>query len=144
MSLRSRLLAFLALSLFVLLPLACVEISDTVVAVVQAKQSVEERLVSPGSADFEAAEAVARTADGKYHIVYVAVDSQNKLGALLRSHWLVLVGVSMPERTGQTLHVQELAAEAKRFEVVELAKEVGESWAFPWDAEAGSPVSAGM
>lgn len=57
----------------------------------QAQAAVVEKLVSPGSAKFDKSLIAARTQDGEYTLVYLCVDSQNKMGGLLRSYSLALV-----------------------------------------------------
>ena len=54
-----------------------------------ARDAVQERLTAPGSAKFKKSRVAARTEDGTYHVVYIEVDSQNRMGALLRTYALV-------------------------------------------------------
>jgi len=62
-------------------------------AISAARDSVKARLVSPGSAEFPSGESkiAARTKDGQFVAVYVVTDSDNRMGALLRSYALALV-----------------------------------------------------
>ena len=62
---------------------------DKIAAYVMAKQFVEDRLVSPGSADFSSySEANVIVLGEREYRVAGYVDSQNKFGAMLRSNYI--------------------------------------------------------
>lgn len=102
-------------------------------AISTARDSVKQRLVSPGSAKFPAglSRIAARSAEGKYLIVYVAVDSQNGFGALLRSECLVLLLDS--EGSMLVLHAETFTKSPTVQDVRRLTEEVGDGWQIePW------------
>jgi hypothetical protein len=80
----------------------------------QCKEAIEARLVSPGSAVFPqfGDDAIRVTTDPKWpiHKVYGHVDSQNRMGALMRTYFECTVSEGMETlvRTGDT-PVQPLA-----------------------------------
>lgn len=72
-------------------------ISPETKAIVAGQLDIEGRLKSPGSAKWVDRGTIhARSNDGRHLLLYYVVDSQNTLGAMLRSHWLVV-----------TLHIGE-------------------------------------
>lgn len=55
------------------------------------QMEIQGQLTSPGSIKWiERGEVQARSLDGDYILFYFVLDSQNAMGALLRSYWLVL------------------------------------------------------
>ena len=66
------------------------ETSPEGAAIWEARKAAEARLTSPGSAKFKGTDVVAYTEDRQFHLVYVIVDSQNALGALVRTYFYVL------------------------------------------------------
>jgi len=86
------------------------------------RDAVQQRLTSPGSGKFKKSRIAARTEDDTFHVVYVEVDSQNGLGAALRTFALILtmdegadgtsaIGVRQVESSPQAHHVQAIIDE---------------------------------
>lgn len=97
-------------------------------AISAARDAMKARLVSPGTASFPSGQSriAARTADGKLLVAYVAADSQNKLGATLRSHSLVLVGDA--DGTMHVMHTQVFENSPTTADVRKLTEEMGAGW----------------
>lgn len=95
----------------------------------EARKAVTARLKSPGSAKFEVSEIAARAEADRLYIVYLAVDSQNGFGAVLRNHALALVMAGEElEDDSQVLHL-ELSEESQSIaRIKELTREMGEGW----------------
>lgn len=60
---------------------------DEIGAGVMCEEFIEERLVSPGSAEFQSAGEYTVTGTGNDYVVSGYVDSDNAFGASLRSDW---------------------------------------------------------
>lgn len=114
--------------LFVLSLVGVVGYSHDGSAITAAREAMKARLVSPGSASFPSGQSriAARTGDGKFLVVYVAADSQNKFGATLRSHSLVLVGDA--DGTMHVLHTQVFEKSPTTADVRKLTEEMGSDW----------------
>lgn len=87
----------------------------------QARKAVRAKLMSPGSAKLVNDGVVAHTQDHAYYLVYVVMDSQNRLGAILRTHHLALMRTHGPEQFAQSVTIKSYdkpppMSEAKEFQ----------------------------
>lgn len=96
------------------------------------KEAVEKRLVSPGSAEFTS-RVVAWTADEKFFVVYVRVDSQNGFGAVIRNHALALVMVGENVRNGSEILHLELTKDPP---LVSMRNTLTETIGTDWELES--------
>lgn len=95
----------------------------------EARVAVKKRLTSPGSAKFEVSEIAARAEDDRLYLVYLAVDSQNAYGAVIRTHALVLVmaGEEMSDNS-LVLHLEVTEKSPTIGRIRELTREAGGRW----------------
>lgn len=100
-------------------------------AIYAAKQAVEERLTSPGSAHFEHAVIGARTEDESLFVVCLVVDSDNRFGATIRNYGVALVkvtGHSLDDSREEvlTLELSETSPPISR--IKEMTEVLGDKW----------------
>lgn len=107
---------------------ACLDHDPEFSAVWETQKAIRQKLVSPGSAEFNrsACKVAATTKDGKYRIAYVEVDSQNKLGAKLRSYGFGLV---MDKKDDAAVLAAEVYAQPpKKADLIKLTQGMGDAW----------------
>ncbi len=95
----------------------------------EARKAVEKRLKSPDSAKYEVSEVAAHSEGEGLFIVYLAVDSQNAFGAVVRTHALVLVlaGKEMGDNS-EALHLEVTKGSPAIGRIKELMREAGGAW----------------
>ena len=102
----------------------------------QARKAVKARLASPGSAKLVQDAVLAHTKDHAFYVVYLVMDSQNKFGAMQRSHHLALMQTNGSEKVAEPVTISSYEKSPPMSKVREF-QFMGTDWV---DATVAAPA----